>query len=304
MRAVWSFWSKPFGAHRNRVWASEKHHLLSWILSTETAKRHYRPAVLHTDSAGARMLVDGLGLEFDAVHTNLKAIGGADPDWWALGKLYTYRAQTDPFVHIDNDVFLWRPLPHELESAPVFAQNAEPFVPGQSFYQPEAIEYALGAAARRWLPPAWQWYRTSGIDSRGECCGVFGGNRVDFIRDYAAQAIRLIEDAGNRKALHALADKRVHMVVVEQYLLAACIEYCRAHANSPFHDVEIRYLFGSIDEAFDSDTAARLGYTHLIADAKRDPELAQRLEARVAREYPGHYDCCLRYLKLGADSLR
>ncbi len=303
MRAVWSYWSKPFNAHRNRVWASERHHLLSWILSTETAKRHYRPAVLHTDDAGARMLVDGLGLEFDAVHTGLNAIADADPDWWALGKLYAYRAQSEPFVHVDSDVFLWKPLPYELESAPILAQNAEPFIAGQSFYQPEAIEFALSGAVEGWLPPEWQWHRASGLASRGECCGVFGGNRVDFIGHYAAQAIRLLEDAGNRGALNALSDKRVHMVVVEQYLLAACIEYCRAHADSPFHDVAIRYLFGSIEEAFDSDTTARLGYTHLIADAKSDPELAHRLEARVAREYPAHYERCLRHLETGAVSV-
>lgn len=293
MRAVWSFWSKPYRTHRNRVWGSEKLHLLSWVLSTETAKRHYQPCALYTDNEGARLLVDGVGLEFDAVYTTLNAISGADPEWWALGKLYTYRAQVDPFVHIDNDVFLWKALPHELGSAPVFAQNAEPFIPGQSFYRPEVVESALNGAATGWLPPEWVWYRQSGIDSRGECCGVFGGNRVDFIRHYAAQAIRLIEHPGNRSALEALPDKIVHTVLVEQYLLAACVEYCRAHTGSPFHEVAIRYLFSSIEEAFDSETAARLGYTHLIADAKRNWQLADRLEARVAQDYPSHYQRCL-----------
>jgi hypothetical protein len=289
MRAVWSFWSKPFSAHRNRVWASERHHLLSWILSTETAKRHYRPAVLHTDDAGARLLVDDLGLEFDAVHTSLNAIADADPAWWALGKLYTYRLQREPFVHIDNDVFLWKALPPDLESAQVFAQNAEPFVVGQSFYQPEAVEQALRAAAHGWLPREWRWYRQGSPHSRGECCGIFGGNRVDFIRHYATQAIRLVERPGNRRALAAMPDKAVHMVLVEQYLLAACIEYFRAHAEAAFHDVAISYLFSSLEQAFDSETAARRGYTHLISNAKRNPEIADRLEARVARDYPAHY---------------
>ena len=34
MKAVWSFWSKPFAAHRHGSWASEKHHLSAWVLST------------------------------------------------------------------------------------------------------------------------------------------------------------------------------------------------------------------------------------------------------------------------------
>src|SRR5512144_869064 len=114
MRAVWSFWSKPYAAHRVRVWASEKHHRLSWILSLERARRHYRPTVLYTDDDGVRLLVDGLGLDFDAVHTTLNALSATDPEWWALGKLYAYRSQSEAFVHVDNDVFLWKRLPTEL----------------------------------------------------------------------------------------------------------------------------------------------------------------------------------------------
>jgi hypothetical protein len=297
MRAVWSFWSKPFAAHRHLVWSSDKHHLLSWVLSTETARRHYARSVLITDTAGARMLVDGIGLAFDEVDTTLDAIADADPSWWALGKLYAYRAQTEPFVHIDNDVFLFKALPQELESAPVFAQNAEHFVPGQSFYRPEAVESALSVASHAWLPPEWLWYRQNGANSRGECCGVLGGSHVDFIRHYAAQAIRMIDEPGNRRALEALPDKLVHTCLLEQYLLAACIEYYRAHAGSPFDDVAIRYLFSSIEEAFSSETAARLGYTHLIADSKHDLAVMARLEARVARDYPDRFQGCTEYLE-------
>jgi hypothetical protein len=297
VRAVWSFWSKPFAAHRNRVWGSEKHHLLSWVLSTEMAGRHYRPCVLVTDSAGARLLVDRIGLAFDEVHTTLDAIAGADPSWWALGKLYAYRAQTERFVHIDSDVYLFKALPQELESAPVFAQNSEHFVPGQSFYQPEALESALSGASDAWLPPEWLWYRQSGLDSRGECCGVLGGNDVDFIRHYAAQAIRLIEAPGNQRALEALPDKLVHTCLLEQYLLAACIEYYRAHPGSRYAGVAIRYLFASIEEAFAPESTARLGFTHLIADSKRDPGLMARLEARVAREHPERFQKCIEYFE-------
>ena len=297
MRAVWSFWSKPYQAHRSRVWASEKHHLLSWILSTETARRHYRPAILHTDDAGARMLVDGLGLEFDEVHTTLNVLARHDPDWWALGKLCAYRAQREPFVHIDNDVYLWKPLPRELEEAPLLAQNAENFVLGQSFYQPQALEAALSRALKSWLPPEWIWYRKSGLGSRGECCGIFGGHHVEFIRHYASQAMRLVEHPSNASALARLPDKIAHTVLIEQYLLAACIEYHRIHADSRFPDIEIRYLFCSIEDAFDAEHAARLGYTHLIADSKRNRALADRLEARVVRDYPDHYRRCMDYLE-------
>jgi len=62
--------------------------------------------MLVTDTEGARLLVDKLGLRFTTVMTTLTALDDADPEWWVLGKLWAYRAQTEPFVHLDNDVFL------------------------------------------------------------------------------------------------------------------------------------------------------------------------------------------------------
>jgi hypothetical protein len=290
VRAVWSFWSKPFLAHHHRAWASDRHHLLAWILSTQTASRYYRPAVLHTDDDGARMLVDRLGLEFDEVHTTLNALDHHDGEWWALGKLYAYRAEREPFVHLDNDVFLWKRLPSAVESAGVLAQNPEYFVAGQSYYQPEVFDGALEGLAGTWLPIEWRWSRGRGSDLRAECCGIFGGQRTDFIRYYASQAIRIVEHPANRRALQPIDNKIGHNILFEQFFLGACIEYHTRQPSSPYRDITIEHVFASIDDAFDPVIAGGLGYTHLIADAKQNPELADRLERRVARDYPANYE--------------
>jgi hypothetical protein len=152
MKAVWSFWTKPYLAHRRSSWLSDKHHWLAWGLSVETAKQHYPETWLVTDDAGARMLVDGLGLQFTRVSTDLNALAQHDPDWWALGKICAHRLQTEPFVHLDTDVFLWKRLPQRLESADVFAQNPEPIWSGTPYYQPERLERVLGPASGGWLP--------------------------------------------------------------------------------------------------------------------------------------------------------
>ena len=295
MRAIWSFWSKPFREHHRLAWPSERHHLLSWVLSLRTAARHYRPTALYTDRAGASLLVDAIGLEFDEVHTSLDALRSVDSGWWALGKLYAYHAQREPFVHIDSDVFLWQKLPLNVEGAPVFAQNPEPFEIGRSYYQPEVFEEALLAVADAWLPGEWAWFRASGMQQRGDCCGILGGTSVDFIRHYAEQAIALVERPENQRAWSELTDKISHNILFEQYLLSACIEYHRRRKSSPYRDVDIAYVFPTVDAAFDSDAARRVGYTHLIADAKRDLELARRLEVRVARDYPRDYARCCTY---------
>lgn len=300
MRAVWSFWSKPFQEGRRAVWSSDKHHLLGWILSTRTAMVHYRPTALYTDDAGARTLIDGAGLEFDEVHTTLNALADHDPGWWALGKMYAYRAQPAPFVHIDSDVFMWKRLRGDVESAPVIAQHPEGFVPGRSFYRPEAFEAAVDGVWDGWLPPEWQWYRRSGRPMRGESCGIVGGNSTDFLRHYAERAIGLIEHPGNQPAWDRLGDKESHNVLFEQYLLAACLEHHQHHADSPFHDVTIAYVFPSAGQAFNPRAAEEAGYTHLLAGSKRNPKIAAALEARVAEDYPDLYERCGRYAALAA----
>jgi len=297
MRAVWSFWQEPFAEHRASVWGSEKTHLLAWVLSLETARRHYSKTTLVTDDAGARILIDGLGLEFETVSLALNDLRGCDPSWWSAGKLVAIADQHEPFVHVDADVFLWAPLPAALTAASVFAQNPEPFV--GDVYAPEAFELALAGHSGTWLPEEWGWHVTRGAAPRGECCGIVGGTNVSFLRHYANQGLRLIREPGNRALLDAIPDRPPLMTTVEQYLLSACIEHHRGRPGSPYPGIRPAYLFESWQAA--ERNAPRVGYTHLIADSKRDPINAARLERRVWRDYPHRHEQCLRLLRARRD---
>jgi hypothetical protein len=290
MRAVWSFWMKPFKARRHSAWLSPVHHLLSWVLSVETARQHYPRTSLMTDDEGAQLLVEQLGLKFDEVSTELNVLADHDPAWWALGKLYAYRAQREPFIHIDNDAYLWKPLPEQVSSSPVFAECPEPYSLG--FYHPEFLECSLSNGGAIWLPAEWVWYRADGRRQRGDACGIFGGNHLDFINHYAGQAIKLVEHPDNQ-AGWALIDKASQNTLFEQYLLAACVEYHRWHIASPYHGIEIRYLFDTLDEAYDSDRATQLGYTHLLGESKRHEKTAMQMVERVKQDYPNYYERCL-----------
>jgi hypothetical protein len=295
MKAVWSFWTKPFEAHRCSAWLSAKHHLLSWALSVETARQHYPDTWLITDDAGARMLVDGIGLQFTRVSTDLNALAGHNPDWWTLGKVYAYHLQTEPFVHIDSDVFLWKRLPERLERADAFAQNPNPFSASTPYYQPEQLEQAITHMAGGWLPGEWRWYRRAIKNQRAESCGLVGGARTDFIRRYAEASLRLINDPRNHTALQSLPNKLMHALLIEEYMLAACVEYYNASRGLPLGSVRIEYLFNSMSAPGNPDSLARAGYTHLMS-AKRNPLFAERLENRVRRDYPEHYQRCVKYV--------
>lgn len=302
MKAVWSFWSKPYHTSRRSVWLSETHHLLAWVLSLETARQHFAETALVTDRLGAHLLIDELGLKFDQVSTDLDALEHHDPLWWALGKLYTYRAQTQPFVHLDSDVFLWKPLPQRLTSAPLCAQNPEYFAVGASYYQPAMVEATIHCV-NGWLPEVWRWQRSIGILQTAVCCGIFGGHAIDFIHDYADLAIQLVEHPTNQLAWSLLSPSTERNILVEQYLLGCWIEFHRSLSSSRYKAIDIEYLFSSLDTAFTPEQAERAGYTHLIANAKRNSTIGHHLEKRVKQDYSNYFNRAVNLSKTIRDCL-
>jgi quinol monooxygenase YgiN len=291
MRAVWSFWSKPFERGYWRLWGSAENHLLAWVISVNAASRHYPDTMLVTDARGKALLVDRLGLRFAQVSTALERLERCNAGLWMAGKLVAYGLQSAPFVHLDSDVFLWRALPSALERAPVVAQHPERYADGKAVHSPESLEASF-AAAGGVLPDEWRWARSQGPITHAANCGILGGQRADFLRHYARTALALIEAPGNAAAWARIPDKWHHNYLIEQFLLAAMLDYHRYHPASPFRGVHPRYLFESWEEALDSESARARGFTHLMAGAKRAPSVMQRISRRVERDWPDYRRRC------------
>ena len=278
MIAVWSLWSRPLEPRPCAHWASHKHHLMSWVLSRMTVGRHYPDTALHTDDFGKWLLVDQLGLKYNTVTTDLNALSasGVDPAWWALGKLYTYRLQTKPFVHIDNDIFLWKRLPVDLETAPAFAQNIEEL--DGHYYDRDQFNHLF-----KWFPEEWDSYQAHPHPVAYNT-GIIGGNDLKIIRRYADQSIKLVEHPANATGERQFNRKAYHMVVVEQYMFAACMEH---------YGVKPVLLFQNGNDMYSMRTPREVGYTHLLAQSKRSPRNSENLEKRVRWQYPELYKRCV-----------
>jgi hypothetical protein len=287
VRAVWTFWSEPFRHSLGHGWREPRHHWLAWALSVRLARRHFDTLQLVTDAYGKTMLVDRLGLPFDEVETGLDDFAGVDPEWWALGKLVAYSLQSRPFIHLDADVFLWKPLPARLLTAPVFAQCPERHALDASWRNMRAIEYAFARHAAR-LPVEWSFASsrvTTGF--REENCGIVGGVRADFLRHYALTALKMARDPANSAAWAELRTCDDYNMVLEQFLLAACVDYHAINPRSVFRGVEIRYLFPSWEQAHDMRASSEAGFSHLLGpSAKQDADVMARLERRVERLDP------------------
>lgn len=284
-RAVWSFWSVPYREQSGRRWANDFSHSLSWILSFRLASQHFAITALVTDSWGYELLVERLGLPFDEVTVSLNKIAGQHPAWWALGKLHAYREQDEPFLHIDNDVFLWPGFPATGLSGDVVAQNPEHApVTDETYYKPAALAAALRSTGGS-IPRELEDY-ISGSGDAALCTGVVGGSAVHLIRHYADLGIRLVESPENQAAWKRLAPLEDFNLIVEQYLLGAV---CWGDAK-----VDVQCLFKSQHDTFSEEFARDQWYTHLISSAKSDPRYMRWLTERVRQEFPDDFAAALR----------
>ena len=295
MIALWSFWSKPAITFDHDTWLTPFHHMLSWVLSVETAKKHYTETSLVTDDQGADLLITTLGLSFSSISTELNKLYSSDPHWWALGKLYSYRDQTMPFVHIDSDAYLWKALSSSMESAPLLTQNPEYFNVGESWYHPEKFTRIKEAGG--WVPEELIWFMSLGPFQKAECCGIFGGNNLDFIHYYADSAIKMITHPKNAELWKELGADNI---LAEQYLLSAFYEYHKSHPPRRYGRLRMAYLFQNSEEAFSPEPPRKAGYTHLIGGAKKNSDIMRRLEQRVERDHPLLYYRCRRFKKHNA----
>ena len=291
MRAVWSFWSKPYFSQKGGKWLSHYHHLLGWGLSLSSAARHYPDTVLITDKPGKSLLVDKLGLPFKEVSTELEQLNQADPGWWALGKLLAYTLQNQPFVHIDTDVFLWKPLPEILLQAPVFAQCPERH-PLDEWRNPQEIAQVFERCHLP-LPVEWVWSISRELDYfREECCGIIGGSNTGFIQHYARTALDIILNPRFQPAWRHYPDRTALINRLEQFFLATCVDYHRFNPNSPYRGVRIHYVFDSWEDAFKPQLSSKAGFTHVLSTSKAHPLVSRRLEQRMQRDDPGYFRQC------------
>jgi hypothetical protein len=288
MNAIWSFWSKPYREGKSLDWIDELSRFCSWKLSLETAAPMFEKKKLYTDDFGKELLVSRLGLNFDDVDTSLNSLDNLDAKWWAFGKLYTYLKQNEPFLHIDSDVYLHKKPSEKILHAPIIAQNYEHFRLGDSWYHPE--KFRILKSIQGYIPKEIEWYEGRGGDHKALCCGVFGGNDVSFIRYYASVVFDVFLHPDNHPFWIFLGGDNI---LLEQYVLSACIEYSKNNPESDFFShIGIECFFDSASSAFNPEVAAAVGYTHLIGGAKRNKEVCERLKKRILREYPVFYERC------------
>jgi hypothetical protein len=101
-------------------WPTIEYEIYGRSLSCLLLSRFYKKIELVTDAKGKELLIDILKLPYTSVTLDLSRRDKYSPELWMLDVIYSIGIQNEPFTYVDDDVFLWTPLPDELSDYEVF----------------------------------------------------------------------------------------------------------------------------------------------------------------------------------------
>lgn len=284
MRIIHTFWSAPsilnatneIGGRNSGGWLNEKFHAISWMLSCLNLKKYYPDIQLYTDTPGAEWLVNILRLPYKFVSTELDSIEGINPLLWAFPKVYVYSKQTEPFLHVDGDVFIWKKFNSAIENSDIVVQN---FEWNTSFYQNILTQIEKEFM---FIPEC-----LVGINhphKKIQCinAGILGGNDISFIQEYACLATEFVI---KNKPFLTKIDTGLLNPVFEQLIL-----YRFALEKGISLEVTFEETSTAFQRILQVNTVPMLNtFIHTVAGAKQNPAICLELEVRLKYEHPKAY---------------
>jgi hypothetical protein len=98
---LYTFWTQPIINNKNLY-----SNIVYLLLSIELAKKYAKNIYIYTDNFGETVLKNfNLDINFNTnIVNNLQNLNILR---WSIPKLYVIREQSEPFCHLDHDVFLW-----------------------------------------------------------------------------------------------------------------------------------------------------------------------------------------------------
>lgn len=290
MKFVQSFWSKPiFDFEHQNNW-NFRHHggfpnaflfYCAWVYSCLSIKKYYPNLHLVTDDYGIHIFKEVLQLPYVSFSKALNDLNGYNEGAWALGKLYTYKLQKEPFCHIDGDVFLFGPVLDQIIDHPIFCQSFDydmgqyaeihPYV--HENFRKVPAEFQLGESEKLKLINA----------------GVIGGHDLDVFQRYTTKAFELIDN--NQDKIGAI-NGGIFNLYYEQFLLSNIIFRNNFKVASLYEEPDSDINFAAFHNIPNTSQ-----YIHLISHLKMSTAYMEQVVARLQLEFPEYYYRLLKFFK-------
>lgn len=265
-------------------WLNRKYHYLSWAYSCLQLIKFYEQVELVTDQEGKRLLIDVLKLPYTHVNTSLDKLDNYHPDLWALGKIAAYQKQNAPFLHIDNDVFVWKPFPEELISAPVVMQSEEKY--SHIFREiAQQVDHKYS-----FIPEEYKALIRSHNYVNNYNAGVIGGRDLEFYKIYTSEIFEFVNNSLDKFPINNLS---IINVIYEQFFI---------YAMTLKRGIEVVFLFDReiIADIYKNQNFWKFRTNHAylhVHDFKKNRFICELLDRWMRNEYPSYYYRILYMLK-------
>ncbi len=281
MKVIQTFWSFPNISYSPETsesrfrggWVSEKLHAISWAFSCLKLTKHYKGISLYTDAHGAEWLIDRLKLPYKDLHIELDILSPYPSSLWALPKVYVYGKQSEPFIHVDGDVYIWKKFKEKFIESKVFVQNFE-------YNHPQYRKIIKDINDAMFELP--DFLSNEYINANGICsinAGVIGGTDNDFFKYYAEIVFTFVHSNLNK------------IITLNSGLLNLVFEQLFLYHYALQNKIKISSLFKSMNNDYSEVLGINLApmmksYIHLVGDSKQNHLICLELEARLKYEFP------------------
>lgn len=264
-KIVYSLWSKPNEGFYG--FNSEKNFIECFALSYIFSKRNFEKIELVTDLSGKKLMVDKYGFEFDSISTDLDSINHIDSMHWAIGKIFACKIQKEPFLHIDNDIILFKGLPKFfLEKDAIFQSYEGSFF---SEYYNDLLKYSKISYDNK---PVWH---NLGEPSAYNC-GILGFNNLSVLETWWEEALNYINYINS---IDILKNKTTSLIFEQVFIYELC-----NYNNYNIGLLSDFYEKGEEIQFLNEEITTRLGYTHLISSSKKNIENENKISKRLMSE--------------------
>lgn len=253
---------------------------MSWTLSCLQLTKYYGKVHLYCNSQCARLLIDKLQLPYTEVHISHdeKKFKMPHKELWAFSKIHTYSLQNSPFLHVDGDVYIFKPFPESLLRNKLIAQNEEV----DSNYYEIAKNRLLQEFT--YFPKSVRRELLSERVIKAVNAGILGGSDMCFFKEYSLLAKKYINRNVNKLPL---IDVDKFNVFLEQHLFSA---YARDKGK------EIAYLFSNRKNRNQLEgiinfweAPYKRHYIHLYGYHKKRASSCKLLSAMLRQYHPDFY---------------
>lgn len=256
-----SLWTKPCVDGKAHGYSSMKAMAESIVLSANVIKKHYTEIHFYTDKKGYELITPYLDqLPFTKIEVCMDDINWLDDNYWSLGKMYVYSLQKEPFIHIDNDVFIWEKFTDELLSGDFMFQEIEQFNDSiWDFYNKGLKIYGMA------IPK-----EIEVLDSAFNC-GVFGcltQEALSIISSYYQIGYKFVKKINIIPNIQkeAISERALASVIIEQVFIYSLVIKNKLKFNLLFNAETNKY---------------KIKYTHQIGSTKRNKVVEQKIRERI-----------------------